>query len=177
MDESRPDPLPASPSAISSAPDSKALADSWPASQPAVSSPSVIEDFRAPGPSRLADALMAAALAVVHGLAWAPFFITLLIYVPRYEKTFADFAMRLPWLTESVIDLSDMLLFYFPLVLVMLPLCLALDGLALYGLRRWSRPLSWAWFVLLLLAGIMAFAIVRLAMMLAMIELMEGLSK
>jgi len=148
-----------------------------PASPPVVSDLPAYEDFQIPGPSRRVDAWLATALALVHGLAWAPFFVTLLIYVPRYKKMFADFGLKLPWVTEFLIDLSDMFAEAFPFVPAILSLCVVLDGWLLYCLRRWSRPLSWVWFVLLLIAGIVAFFIVRLAVMLPMVELMEGLAK
>jgi hypothetical protein len=47
----------------------------------------------------------------------------------------------------------------------------------IYLLRRIARPLSWVWFVLLLLASFFSALFIMTAVVAPMHELMEGLSK
>ena len=69
---------------------------------------------------------------VVHALPLFALTIALLGIVPRLARTFADFGMKLPFVTELVIDIADAMVqfvFFVPLILAAL---LAIDWVALY---------------------------------------------
>jgi hypothetical protein len=156
MEDIRPGPLPAREQPILAA--------------PATSELSIVRQGRP-------DALVAALMALVHALAWAPVIVALLTYVPKYKKIFADFGMKLPWLTETLIDVSDAANDWLILVPVVYLLFVAMDGGTIYLMRRIARPLSWVWFVLLLLASFFSVFFIMTGVLAPMHELMEGLSK
>jgi hypothetical protein len=136
-----------------------------------------LRNLRVDRPTRFNDAIVAAAMAFVHGLGWLPTVIALLSFVPKHKKTFADFGMKLPWLTEIMIDLSDEFVELFPVLPLIGLAFMGLDAWLLYALRRKSRTLSWLWFLFVLLVCGFSFFVTWMAVWLPITELMEGLSR
>ena len=118
-------------------------------------------------------------LAASHGVAWVVALLYLLIFAPRQKQVFEDFKMKLPWLTELVIDLSDFVNEFLIVPLFLLVVFLAVDTAILFVLRRKRAlvVLTWPWFILMLLVPIATVVLCWLGMYLPMIDLFEGLSK
>jgi type II secretory pathway component PulF len=138
------------------------------------------ESERDPQPVTVGSAVVSAAVMVlVHGLVGVAVCLFFLFIVPGYKRTYQDFQMKPPMFTEWVVALSDAIgenLF------VLLPLALVLllvDGAVLYLLRRkrQTRPLSWAWFAVLLLLPLSAWLVGWWGVWLANLKLQEGLSR
>lgn len=155
MESIRPGPLPASP----------------------LPPPAPVADLQVVGPSRRTDALVASLLALVHGISWLPCVVALLTIVPKFKKIFADFGMKLPWSTELLIDVSDRVHELYPFVPAFFLVLMGLDAWLLYFLLRMSRPFAWVWFVLLILVGAFSLFPIGEALLMPLVDLMEGLSR
>src|SRR5262249_45953662 len=121
----------------------------------------------------------AAVMTAIHLMAWMPLFILFFFVVPRSKKIFADFGMKLPWITESIIDISDTMRDFFWFLPIIVAGAFVADAAILFLLRRddrW-RLLSWLPFLLLLVVPLVGCAIVWLGLELPMVELTEGLSR
>jgi hypothetical protein len=103
----------------------------------------------------------------------------LVVVVPRFTKIFADFQMKLPFATDLLITISELMVQFIFLVPFALIGLLFVDGLVLVHLRRQERTrgLAWLWFVLLLILMMLAIGGAVVAMFMPLIELMEGLSR
>ncbi len=129
--------------------------------------------------TRNPDALAALPAVVIHGTLWAAFLHILLRGVPPFKRIFADFGMKLPWVTEVVLDLADWGAEYWPLLLIALAVLLAVDGIVSYLLYanpsgRWRY---WLWFTVLGFVPVFAGYVVMVAMFEPLLELMNGLAK
>ncbi len=127
-------------------------------------------------PLRTSAATVAIGVAI-HGILWFLLFVVMLIVVPRYERLFSDFKMKLPDLTVRVLAASAWCRQYWYVVaLIAVPL-LSGDGILLFLIGR--SPHRWPgriwlglWIALPLLAG----ALVALSIMMPLAQLQEGLS-
>src|SRR5438309_11519525 len=84
--------------------------------------------------------VISAVIAVIgHGMLWMAFWGGMILLVPKLERTFRDFDMKVPRLTENVMEVSHLVGTYFYLLpLVMLPF-FALDGGIYVICRRLPR--------------------------------------
>jgi type II secretory pathway component PulF len=122
--------------------------------------------------------LLATCLTMTHAIAWAPLLIFLIRVVPSYKKLFADFAMKLPELTMSILDLSDLVVDLGWIgVAAGVTVLVALDCLVLSLLLRYQRILGWLWFGLLVLGAILTLLGCWSVVHLPLVELMEGLAR
>lgn len=115
----------------------------------------------------------------VHAIFWLPLFLVLLLVVPRFERTFAEFKMQLPFLTEAVLATSRWLNNYWYVLLLAFPFLLALDGAIVFLLRREprTRALGMLWLLLWLVLPVLAVPVLVVALWLPMIKLVEGLRR
>jgi type IV pilus assembly protein PilC len=95
---------------------------------------------------------MTIVLVGIAVLLWGAFLGTLLFFVPRFERTFAEFKLRLPHATAVTLDASRWMVKYWYVLVLM-----AIPGLptavALSHLVRRSASTRWLavlWFILLL---------------------------
>jgi hypothetical protein len=118
-------------------------------------------------------------LALVHGAAWVALVLVLLLVVPRYDKMFKDFGLKLPLLTEMVVAASRWVVRYWYVLVPAGVVLLALDAAVLHGLRLApaTRILSWLWFLLILAGTLVALLVVWLAVAHPMAKLHEGLTR
>jgi type II secretory pathway component PulF len=123
--------------------------------------------------------LSAAVMVVVHGLVGLAVCLFLLFVVPGYKRTLADFQMRVPAFTEWVIAVSDWLGHYLYVMPPFVLIVLVVDAAALFLLRwkRQTRPLSWVWFMVVLLLPLTAWLLGWWGVWLANLKLQEGLSR
>jgi type II secretory pathway component PulF len=109
---------------------------------------------------------------------WAIVVVGLIVIVPRYKKTFADFAVALPESTTATIAVSDWASTYWYILLLSLPFLLAPVVVILVLLRQWGRPrLSRLWIGLMIALPLVAGILVAIAIYLPLAKLNEGLSK
>lgn len=114
---------------------------------------------------------------IVHALLLFALTIALLGVVPRFARTFADFGMKLPFVTELIIDIASAMVQFAFFVPVVLAALLAVDWAALYCLQRnQQRSLARLWFFLILLLILGVAAGMFLAMYVPLMELHTGLS-
>jgi type II secretory pathway component PulF len=99
-------------------------------------------------------------LMVLHALAWLGLLGYLLLRVPRHKKVFAELAMRLPWMTETLIDISDFVADNWFMLLPGVFSLLIADGVVLF-LLRWGRQSiwSWLWFLLFFSLPLLGFTL------------------
>jgi hypothetical protein len=126
-------------------------------------------------PSILATAIMTG----FHAILLSPLVIFLLLMVPRYEKTFRDFNMKLPVHTEWVLSASRWAGDYYPWFLGLFVAFLAWDAAILFLLRQGLRNTrsSWVWFGLVTFGAVIILVGAIMAMLLPLAKLLEGLSK
>lgn len=124
-------------------------------------------------------AVWAILLSASHGVAWGVALFYLLIFVPPQKQVFEDFKMKLPALTELVIDASDFVNEFPVMPFFLLLVFLAADTAVLFVLRRKRAlvVLAWPWFILMLMFPIATVVLCWLGMYLPMIGLWSGLSK
>ena len=130
-----------------------------------------------------------------HGSAW-PFtivtaviqttlgfvlFLSLIVWIPRFEKSFKDFNINLPSPTQWVMAVSGWMLSYWYVVIFPLGLLFAGNVLILYLLRSYpgSRRLGlhWYWFIAVTLLLLLAGGTVAIAIWSPYIKVLEGLKR
>jgi type II secretory pathway component PulF len=125
------------------------------------------------------DAIATVVVVAVHGVLWFILCMCVLIMAPRVERTYRDFDMKLPALTESVLELSHwMAAYYYVLPILALPFIL-LDA-AVFWLCRSSpqlRILSVLWAIFMFLILLTAFALLTVSLLLPGAKLAESLQK
>jgi len=113
----------------------------------------------------------------VDALVWLALPAELLLIVPRYHRVFVDFQMKLPIMTQIVLEFSAWFAEYWWTVNI--PYLALVTGLVLVGL--WLRGSSsdpfWRWLVLTLLLGIVLHALIWLVMVLPSLYLMEAFTR
>jgi type II secretory pathway component PulF len=115
---------------------------------------------------------------VVPTVLWLILFAGLLLLVPRYQKTFADFNMTLPTATEAVLAAARWVANYWYVLILWLPFFLVPDAAIVVLLwRRPSRGLGRLWSGLMIALPLLGIGLVVLAIYLPLMKLYEGLSK
>ncbi len=111
-------------------------------------------------------------VALASGLAFR-----LTVTGPGYARTFADYNLLLPWLSQRVIDATGTLTFSPGLTGWLFAMLGALDLAVLLVLAQWERPLWkwWFWGVAVIL--ILLLLLVEYAFFLPMWKLREALSR
>jgi type II secretory pathway component PulF len=124
-------------------------------------------------------ALYTAAFVLAEAVVWLAWLALMLICGPRSLRTFRDFNMKLPWLTEQFMAGSMWLTHYWYVLIPVIPCLLAATGVVDFLLRREerTRSVAWLWTVLMLLLPMAVLLISGLALYLPMIKLQEGLSR
>ena len=116
--------------------------------------------------------------ALFHAALWAPSVYVLVVVVPRYKRIFADFGMKLPWLTMLLIDVSDWVVSWWFLILFLPGLLILADVLVICWLRqRGNKALGLLWLLLWTLLPGAVLAILWIAINEPLLELMDALSK
>src|SRR5262245_43135708 len=90
-------------------------------------------------------------MGLLHLVLWLPPVAAILVMGQRFKRIFSDFQMKLPWLTELTIAISDWINEWAVLLLIWMLGFLVVDVALLYALRQRSQVLVWIWFVLMIL--------------------------
>jgi type II secretory pathway component PulF len=116
---------------------------------------------------------------VIHGILWVPFLHAMLLWMPRLKNMFADFGMKLPLLTEWSIDLSDLMVECWPIIIVLWLVFLAVDGYVSYLLYRTPgfRWAYWLWFTFLAVVPLCAGYLVAFGILEPFVDLGFRLSR
>ena len=119
--------------------------------------------------------------AVIHTLLAFVLFLSMIFWIPRFEKLFKDFSMELPSSTNWVMAVSRWVGSYWYVVIFPVGLLFAGNFLILYLLRTkpGSRRLGlyWYWFFAVTLLLLLAGGTVAVAIYLPYAKLAEALSK
>jgi type II secretory pathway component PulF len=127
-------------------------------------------------PSRILRATIL--MVCLHGVLGMTWLFGLFFFVPRAEKTFRDFAMKLPALTELVLSMSRVVANYPLFVGLMAIVFLGVDGICYYQLRRSvSRLVSNLWSLVLFLVSGLVLVGTAIAILNPLIALQEALSR
>ena len=115
---------------------------------------------------------------VVYGIAWLPLLGLIALLVPKFEDLFSRSQenAEVPAVSEWLLWFTSLnkTLFFFPCLLVFVLLVVADVGVAVllrHSRREW---LSWAWFVGVIAAGILAAAVVSVALWLPIRRMTEA---
>lgn len=108
------------------------------------------------------DLLLIGVSGVVSFLLWLPVVAQLVFVVPRFERTFGEFKMKLPLLTELVIHHSRWAV----------PAIAIAALLVCISLGRRSR---WPWLVLLFLLPLVINVLIGVSLYFPYMELLDGL--
>jgi type II secretory pathway component PulF len=124
---------------------------------------------------------MPSALAAVfiHAMCWGGLLYTLIYVVPVFKKQFADFGVKLPFLTELCINFSDWMVDYWYVLVIPILVGLAADGAIAYMLRlsNNSRAGYWLWLLFLAIIPLTVVGVVITAVYGPLIGVMENLSR
>ena len=134
-----------------------------------------------PGPEQPAagGVSMTVLWVAVHAFLWVGLGVAMVALVPRFERTFRDFALKVSALTGWTLAVSHWMASYWYVAALVLPPTLAADAAVISLLRRnraarWLGALRVALLILLplglLLAGVLGLS-------LTLLELIEGLSR
>jgi len=102
----------------------------------------------------------------------------MIIWVPRFQKTLADFKLKVPWATEVILSVSEWIVqFWFLLSPLLLILFLILDAPVYFLMRLRYPSKSWLWSGLMTLLPLAVLSIIFAALLLPQLKVLEGLSK
>jgi hypothetical protein len=116
---------------------------------------------------------------IVHAVLWAALLAGMVLLVPRYEKTFRDFNVRLPEATVRVLNAAQLLINHFDYLPWLGLGFVAVDGAILFSLSRGSccpgaaRVYTWGMTALPLVLA----ALTALAIWLPLEKIREGLAR
>jgi type II secretory pathway component PulF len=116
-------------------------------------------------------------LALLPALLWAAWVAVMLYLVPRYERTFTDFRLKLPWATEFALDASRWVAKYWYVLQMSLGLLLVAQGVVTWLLlrSRERRRLGVLWALLQIALPLAVIAAVLIPVLTTYADLMEGL--
>jgi type II secretory pathway component PulF len=116
---------------------------------------------------------------VVHGALTLFLVMSVIFWVPIYERKFRDFAVALPSYTSALIAVSRWMQNYWYVLVFPVGVGLALDGLLVYVWRR--RPstehLARYWMLFVAIVLVVAWILGALAIVLPYAKLVEGIGK
>lgn len=119
--------------------------------------------------------------AVIHTMLAFVLFLSLIVWIPRSEKLFKDFNLKLPSLTETLISTSRWFSNYWYVVIFPVWLLFVGNVLVLYLLRSYPGcrrlGLYWYWFIAVTLLLLLAGATEAFAILAPYVKLNEALSK
>ena len=118
-------------------------------------------------------------MSACHCAVWGVVLFDLRFLVLPFKRLFVDFALRVPALTEWVIDASDFVNDW-PFVAPLLLLAFMVSDMVILFLLRRQRTtvmVGWLWFVLMLLVPLGMLVLFRIAIQQVLLNLFEGLSK
>ena len=115
------------------------------------------------------------AVVVVAALLWTVDLVLLLAVVPPYERTFADFGMRVPWYTDVLIAISRWCTKYFYVLWFPLALIVVAVAGSTWFLRHRQRPLGALWGAAMVLLPVVVGLLIWLGCYLPMQQLLQGL--
>jgi len=124
----------------------------------------------------LTSLLIAMPLLAIHLLVLVAVLGFLGMIVPSFGRTFESFAVELPWMTRALLQLSEVVVSFWPeLVVAFLAVDVPVMVLSSYVpfLRRWVR---WIWFDAWLLAAIAALCWGIVALFVPLSNLFQELS-
>jgi hypothetical protein len=130
-------------------------------------------------PSPRSALITAAVTLFIHGLLGLALVLAMILLVPGYKRLFRDYQMELPYLTVTVIEISDWFVAYwYVLVFAAFPL-MALDGAIVFWCwsRKGTRVLGVLWIILWLILWLLLAVIVGFSLGLPHLKLMESLSR
>jgi len=115
---------------------------------------------------------------LLHGICVIALIAGMLFMVPTYKSIFKDFKMKLPWITEAVVSISDLIIrYWYILPLLIVPL-LALDGGIVFFLgQAGRRKLRTVWLVMPIVLAVLFGALALVSLELPFRALVEALSK
>jgi type II secretory pathway component PulF len=127
--------------------------------------------------SRSAVAALVCGVAV-PAVVWTCLVAGLILVVPGYKKTFADFGMQLPRDTLVAIEVTDWVTNYWYVLLLWLPFFVVADAAVVLLLwRSGRRGLCGLWCGLMVLLALLAVALAVVAIYLPLMRLLDQLSK
>jgi type II secretory pathway component PulF len=121
--------------------------------------------------------LPTAIMAFVHVLVWLPFLAQVYVFIPRRERVFRDFNLKLPGATEAIIALSQWMWKYWYVAAFAVLLAVLVDVALLWILKRRQRLLALLWFILVILAAVLLELWIEVSLGLLYGKLAEGLSR
>ena len=129
-----------------------------------------------PGPPRMTTTV---ALITLAELLWLAVVVAMLFVVPHFERTFADFAVRLPHVTEAAVLASRWFTRYWYVALLAAFVAGPALAAASVAVRHQvgSPWLSRAWWALALGLPLALLAVIALALSLPTAGLVEGLGR
>ncbi len=114
----------------------------------------------------------------IHIFLWLAVLGVMIIWVPRFQKTLADFKLKVPWATEVILSVSEWIVqFWFLLSPLLLILFLILDAPVYFLMRLRYPSKSWLWSGLMTLLPLAVLSIIFAALLLPQLKVLEGLSK
>jgi hypothetical protein len=120
--------------------------------------------------------LFALIFVVIHAFLWSALSASFLLYVPKTEKLFKDYALALPSSTIFVFQVGRWFANYWYILAAGFLPCLCADGILLAVLYWRRRLLGWLWALLNIVLLLLLIFLVYLAIEMARMKLMEGLS-
>ena len=119
----------------------------------------------------------AAAGTVFHAALVIALFVIMIGFVPNAKKTFDEFGLTLPWLTLTMIRVSNWVVEYWWALVPLLLILGAGDFGLTAALRTHNRTAMVLWNVAVSLVLIAAIAAALVAIELPMVKLKEGLAR
>jgi hypothetical protein len=115
--------------------------------------------------------------ALGHGTLLVAMLVRLAVAGPRYDRTFRDFHLKLPILSEWVIGASLWLAKYWYVLVPPVLGLIVVNALVLFLLGGWGRRAGWLWTWGIAGAVLCVWIVVELAFLLALSKLNEGLER
>jgi len=114
----------------------------------------------------------------IHGVLWAAVLLGFFLFVPRAERVFRDFNMKLPAITELVMALSRWIENNARNVGIFVFFLLVVDGVSYFHLRSSApRFVSKLWAVAMLLLPLVIIMGMAIGILKPLLAFQEGLSK